>query len=54
MTAPAPNFIGINVSGLHARAALVDNEGQIITRREIDFTPENIVAAVRRVIGEQG
>ena len=30
MTAPGLNFIGINVSGTHARAALVDNEGRIV------------------------
>ena len=29
MTTPGTNFIGINVSGSHVRAALVDNNGQM-------------------------
>ena len=44
MTAPGTNFIGINISGFHARGALVDNNGQISERRDVDITPENIVA----------
>src|SRR5688572_6635660 len=52
MTAPGPNFIGINVSGSHARAALVDNAGQVIIRRDIDITAENIVAQLAEVASE--
>jgi len=33
MTTPPTNFIGINVSGLHVRAALVDEHGSIIEGR---------------------
>jgi glucokinase len=43
MTAPGSNFIGINVSGSHARGALVNNEGRIIERRDTDIKPENMI-----------
>lgn len=43
MTTPGTNFIGVNISGPHARAALVDSEGRILERRDADITPENFV-----------
>jgi glucokinase len=52
MSAPGPNFIGINLSGSHARAALVDNAGQIIGRRDTDITPENMVGQLAEVAGQ--
>jgi glucokinase len=52
MTAPGPNFIGINVSGTHARAALVDNEGRIIERRDADITPENLVSQLAELAAQ--
>jgi glucokinase len=52
MTAPGPNFIGINVSGSHARAALVDNDGQIIERRDADITPENMVGQLAELAAQ--
>src|SRR6185503_13307999 len=52
MTTPGSNFIGINVSGTHARAALVDNEGRIIERREADLKPENIVAQLAELAAQ--
>src|SRR5690242_1958118 len=52
MTAPGPNFIGINVAGLHARAALVDNDGQIVERRDADITPENMVGQLAELAAQ--
>jgi len=52
MTAPRSNFIGINVSGSHARAALVDNEGRILERREANITPENMVGQLAELAGQ--
>jgi glucokinase len=52
MTAPVTNFIGINVSGSHARAALVDNEGRILERREADITPEHVVPQLAELAGQ--
>ena len=49
MTTPGTIFIGINVSGSHARAALVDNDGRILERRDADITPENMVAQLAEV-----
>ena len=43
MTTPGTNFIGVNISGPHARAALIDSEGRILERRDADITPENFV-----------
>ncbi|HEX5966388.1 MAG TPA: ROK family protein, partial [Pyrinomonadaceae bacterium] len=52
MSSPGSNFIGINVSGTHARAALVDNEGRIIERREADLKPENMVAQLAELAAQ--
>ena len=43
MTTPRKNFIGINVSGSNIRAALVDEDGRLIERREAVVVSENIV-----------
>jgi glucokinase len=43
MTTPRKNFIGINLSGSHIRAALVDEDGRVIDWRSADVSSENIV-----------
>jgi glucokinase len=54
MTTPAANFIGINVSGEHVRAALVDEHGSILESRiggiSKDLIPQlaSIVADLRK------
>src|SRR5688500_1517301 len=52
MTTQGSNFIGINVSGTHARAALVDNEGRIVERRDADLKPENMVSQLAELAGQ--
>lgn len=44
MTAPGSNFIGINVSGSHVRAALVDNDGKILARRDAEISPQTMIS----------
>jgi len=57
MTTPAPKFIGINVSGEHMRAALVDEHGSILESRiggvSKELIPQlaSIVADLRNVAG---
>lgn len=52
MTTPATNFIGINVSGMHVRAALVDNDGRISERRDADITPETMVSQLAEIAAQ--
>jgi glucokinase len=50
MSTPRTNFIGINVTGTQARAALIDNEGRIIQGKVSDITPKNTVAQLAAMV----
>src|SRR5689334_6835301 len=39
MTTPSPNFIGINVSGTQARAALVNYAGELLETKIAEIPP---------------
>jgi glucokinase len=52
MTTPRTNFIGINLSGPLIRAALVDDDGRVLNRREGVISLENMVEQVARVATE--
>lgn len=52
MTTPGPNFIGINISGSRARAALVDDEGRIVERHDADISRENMIPQLSELAGE--
>ena len=52
MTTPRKNFIGINISGSHIRAALVDDQGRIVERREAEVSSENIVPQLATIAGD--
>jgi len=52
MSSTQTNFIGINVAGTQARAALVDNEGRIIASRISDITPKATVAQLAELVKE--
>ena len=52
MSTPRTNFIGINVSGTHARAALIDDEGRIIKGNVSDITPKNSIAQLAAMVEE--
>ena len=49
MSEQGQNYIGIALSGSHARAALVDSSGKIIERRDAEVTPENLVEQVAKI-----
>jgi glucokinase len=52
MSSTQTNFIGINVAGTQARAALVNDEGRIITSRIRDVTPKGTVAQLAELVNE--
>lgn len=52
MTTPRKNFIGINISGSQIRAALVDEQGRVIERREAEISSENIVPQLATIAGD--
>lgn len=53
-TPPQPNadVIGIDLSGLTLRAAVVNNEGSIVQRRESPIEPERVVEQVTSAVGQ--
>lgn len=52
MTTPRKNFIGISVSGSNVRAALVDEDGRLIERRDATISTENIVPQLAAIAGD--
>jgi Transcriptional regulator/sugar kinase len=50
MSTPRTNFIGINVTGTQARAALIDDEGRMIQGKVSDITPKNTVAQLAAMV----
>src|SRR5258705_7519869 len=54
MTPSGPNFIGMDLSGTTLRAALVNNEGHVVDRREAAISTENLVEQVASVGRELG
>lgn len=52
MTTPRKNFIGINVTGSNIRAALVDEDGRLIERRDAVVSSQNIVPQLASITGD--
>src|SRR4051812_17518753 len=52
MTTPTTNFIGINVAGNHARAALVDDTGSILAGRVGDISSKGLIAQLSALVDE--
>ncbi|HJP93461.1 MAG TPA: ROK family protein [Pyrinomonadaceae bacterium] len=52
MSSTRTNFIGIDVAGTQARAALVDDQGRIIANRISDITPKGTVAQLAEIVKE--
>jgi predicted NBD/HSP70 family sugar kinase len=52
MTTPRKNFIGINLSGSHIRAALVDEDGRVIERRSAGVSTENVVPQIATIVDD--
>ena len=51
MTTPLMNFIGINVSGEHVRAALVDEHGSILDSR-IGGVATELIPQLTAMVGD--
>ena len=54
MTTPGSNFIGINVSGIQARAALVDHSGALIDTKVADIAPKQLIPQLAALVEEIG
>jgi len=54
MTTPGSNFIGINVSGTQARAALVDHDGALIDTKVAQFAPKELISQLAAMVEDLG
>jgi len=54
MTTPRTNFIGINVSGIQARAALIDHDGTLIDTKVGEIAPKQLVPQLAELVKELG
>jgi glucokinase len=52
MSSTRTNFIGINITGTQARAALIDDDGRILASRINDITPKATVAQLAALVKE--
>lgn len=52
MTTPLTHFIGINISGTQARAALVDSEGSMVEGRFGEVAPKQLVQELAAMVGD--
>ncbi|HEX6719637.1 MAG TPA: ROK family protein, partial [Pyrinomonadaceae bacterium] len=50
MTSPRTNFIGINVSGTQARAALVDYDGTLLESKSGEVTPKQLIPQLAEMV----
>src|SRR5689334_608606 len=54
MSTPPTHFIGINVSGTQARAALVDSEGAVVEGRFGEVAPKQLVQELAAMVEDLG
>lgn len=54
MTTPGSNFIGINVSGIQARAALIDQSGTLLGTKVGEITPKQLIPQLTAMVEEIG
>ena len=54
MTTPRSNFIGINVSGIQARAALIDHDGALIQTKVAEIAPNELIPQLAAMVEEIG
>src|SRR5690348_8471941 len=54
MTTPPLNFIGINVSGTQARAALVNYACELLETKVAEITPKQIIPQLAALVKELG
>ena len=54
MTTPGSKFIGINVFGTQARAALVDHNGALLDTKVAEFAPKELIPQLAAMVEELG
>jgi glucokinase len=54
MTTPGSNFIGINVSGIQARAALIDQNGTLLDTKVGEIAPKQLIPQLAAMVEEIG
>jgi glucokinase len=54
MSTPGSNFIGINVSGIQARAALIDQSGTLINTKVAEVAPKELIPQLAAMVEELG
>jgi glucokinase len=50
----SPRLIGMHISGARLRAALIDDAGNILERREVGISPENMIELAAKLAAELG
>ena len=54
MTTPSTNFIGVNVSGTQARAAVVDGVGAVLETKVAEVTPKQLIQQLAAMVEDLG
>jgi len=54
MSTPGSNFIGINLSGIQARAALIDQSGTLINTKVAEVAPKELIPQLAAMVEELG
>jgi len=54
MTTPSTNFIGVNVSGTQARAAVVDSAGAVLETKVAEVTPKQLIQQLAAMVEDLG
>jgi len=54
MSTPGTKFIGINVSGIQARAALIDQNGTLINTKVAEVAPKQLIPQLAALVEEIG
>src|ERR1041384_6131797 len=54
MSTPGSKFIGINVSGIQARAALIDQTGTLINTKVAEVAPKQLIPQLAAMVDELG
>jgi glucokinase len=54
MSTPESKFIGINVSGIQARAALIDQDGTLLNTKVAEIAPKQLIPQLAAIVEELG
>ena len=54
MSTPESKFIGINISGIQARAALIDQNGTLLNTKVAEVAPKQLIPQLAAMVEEFG